>query len=1100
MRSPVRKSIAGLGSLHALGSAFLLCAVVCGATLLHAAETAPLPEPKWISAQTGKIIGTAAGMGLAALGWILMLRRRVQQQNERIHALSREADLQKQYRDLFNSQPDMFYRTDLAGRIQVCSPACERLLGYSSQELAGKHASELYIHPEEGRKLLEAVFERGSINDTEIQLRRKDGELATFSLTTRPVRDARENVVGTEGFVRDITKRKKAEEAARQSEAVTQSINYFATSLLEQDTEETLLWDLAKNCVSKLGFVDCVVYLLDSDRKVLVQKAAFGPKCIEDRIVRDPIQIPLSQGIVGAVAASGLPELVADTSKDARYIVDDERRFSEMAVPISANGQVIGVIDSEHPEKNFFTQEHLKIVTAIASLCANKLIRVRAERELRVINAELEQRVTLRTLELKQANQELQQSEAHVRLIIDSALDAVITMGANGLIQGWNPQAEAIFGWTAREAIGQPLGTTIIPPELRAAHERGLQHYFATGEGPVLNKRIEIVGLHRSGRQFPVELTIAPMKLGTDTIFSAFVRDITERKRAEAALKENEIRLKVMLKRREAFSTLGERLSGAASVDQAAAIITDVSDELFGWDSCSFDLYSAEQDRTFSVLTMDVIEGKRAIVSPTVTGSTPSPIMRKTIHEGAQLILRNNPQQDRGPEFVPFGDSPRASASLMFVPIRNGSQVTGTLSIQSYTRDAYTESDLETLQALANYCSAAIERIQAEHQFRSIFENALEGICRTSPDGRLLAANPALARMLGYESPEELLRIAGNLGQQLYVDPNQWNEFINQVNEKDFVAGFEAEFRRKDGSRIWISQSGRAVRDARRTLRHYEGTLEDITERKRVEDELLRALAREKELGELKSNFVSMVSHEFRTPLEVILSSGEILERYLDRLKPEQRQEHLQAIHKNVRRMAALMEEVLLLTKVDAGKMEFKPVAVDLPGFCRRLVDEILSATSYRCPIHFVAEDLPATCQADEGLLRHIFLNLLSNAVKYSPEGAPVRFTVKAQLGQALFRIEDRGLGIPAADQARLFQSFYRGKNVEHLSGTGLGLVIVKRCVQLHGGKIHFQSAEGASTTFSVWLPLFGQYLDSSFETAFLARQTNVAPTPFETQ
>jgi PAS domain S-box-containing protein len=750
------------------------------------------------------------------------------------------------------------------------------------------------------------------------------------------------------------------------------------------------------------------------------------------------------------------------------------------------------------------------------------------------------------------------------------------------------------------------LATTIIPPQLRAAHDRGIQHYRATGEGPVLNKRIEITALHRSGREFPVELTIAPMKLGSEMIFSAFVRDITERKRAEAALQENEIRLRVMLKhapeaigmvdldtgrfvepndvaarlcgvdqdtmltlgpmdvspvkqpdgersdekirryideamagdtpvfewmhrsvkgvevpceirlvrmpipgrrlvrysvteiserkraekRREAFSALGERLSGAASVDDAAVIIMEVSDHLFGWDSCSFDLYSEEQDRTFSILTMDVVDGKRVSVPPTVTGATPSVIMRRTISEGAQLILRGHATAERSPEMIPFGDAGRSSASLMFVPIRNGGRVTGTLSIQSYTAYAYNQGDLETLQALADYCSAAIERIQAEHQFRSIFENAVEGIWRTAPGGRFLAANPALARMLGYASPEELIQSITDPARQLYVDADHWREFTQLLNDKDVVVGFETEFLRKDGGRIWISQSGRTVRDTRKTLRHYEGTLEEITERKRVESELLKALAKEKELGELKSNFVSMVSHEFRTPLEVIMSSGEILDRYLDRLKPEQRREHLQAIHKNVKRMAGLMEEVLVLTKVDAGKMEFKPMALDLETFCRRLVDEILSATSYQCPIEFQAENLPATAQGDESLLRHIFQNLLSNAVKYSPGGTPVRFSVKSQLGQALFRIEDQGLGIPAADQARLFQSFYRGKNVEHLSGTGLGLVIVKRCVQLHGGKIHFQSVEGKGTIFTVWLPLFGEVLDSSFETSFLARQT----------
>src|SRR5262245_6229121 len=174
-----------------------------------------------------------------------------------------------------------------------------------------------------------------------------------------------------------------ADDLVRRADAVAQCISRFATTLLEQHTEEDILWDLAKNCISQLGFVDCVVYLLDGERGVLVQKAALGPKSPEGRVIVNPIVIPLGEGIVGSVAVSGKPELIGDTSLDPRYIVDDERRFSEITVPIVADGEVIGVIDSEHPQRNFFTPEHLKMLTAIASLCANKLIRAQAERRLR---------------------------------------------------------------------------------------------------------------------------------------------------------------------------------------------------------------------------------------------------------------------------------------------------------------------------------------------------------------------------------------------------------------------------------------------------------------------------------------------------------------------------------------------------------------------------------------------------------------------------------------------------------------------------------------------------------------------------------------------
>ncbi len=240
-----------------------------------------------------------------------------------------------------------------------------------------------------------------------------------------------------------------------------------------------------------------------------------------------------------------------------------------------------------------------------------------------------------------------------------------------------------------------------------------------------------------------------------------------------------------------------------------------------------------------------------------------------------------------------------------------------------------------------------------------------------------------------------------------------------------------------------------------------------------AESELRRALAAERELGELKSNFVSMVSHEFRTPLGIISSSSQILERYFSRLDEEARHEHLGAIGQAVRRMAAMMENVLLLSRMDRSKMEYAPAALELEPFCRGLIDEMNSATSAARPIRIeIAPEVPSTIQADENLLRHILTNLISNAVKYSPAEASSRLSVSRENGALTFTISDAGIGIPEQDRARLFETFHRGSNVGQRPGTGLGLVIVKRCCDLHGASIDFTSESGRGTTFTVTLPL----------------------------
>jgi signal transduction histidine kinase len=237
--------------------------------------------------------------------------------------------------------------------------------------------------------------------------------------------------------------------------------------------------------------------------------------------------------------------------------------------------------------------------------------------------------------------------------------------------------------------------------------------------------------------------------------------------------------------------------------------------------------------------------------------------------------------------------------------------------------------------------------------------------------------------------------------------------------------------------------------------------------------ELERALAREQELSQLKSRFVSIVSHEFRTPLGIIGSSAEILEHYQDKLSPEQRGEHLRVIVENVKRTARMMEDALALSRMDSGAVRFNPAPLHVHGFCERLCDEIISATDRKNPIRMeCAAELKTELPLDETLLRHILSNLLNNAVKYSRPDEPVHFRAIRKNGMLQFDIEDQGIGIPEADRERLFEAFHRAENVGDVRGTGLGLVIAKRCCDLHSGAITFESEEGAGTTFHVTLPI----------------------------
>ena len=359
-------------------------------------------------------------------------------------------------------------------------------------------------------------------------------------------------------------------------------------------------------------------------------------------------------------------------------------------------------------------------------------------------------------------------------------------------------------------------------------------------------------------------------------------------------------------------------------------------------------------------------------------------------------------------------------------------------------------------------------------RFQSALETTTDFVSMADAEHRILYLNPAGRRMMAF--PEDLdvrqLRIAD------FYTP-EVNRYFAEVaipnSERDGHWAGEASLRSRDGRDIPISFVGLAHKTPAGALQYSTFIARDISQRKQAEEQLQAALAEEKELNRLKTNFVSMVTHEIRTPLMHILGAAEILGRYANRLPAAKRTEHLAQITTAVGRMSALLEEVLLFSKAGAGRMEFHPAPLDLPAFCAQLVDETYSATEHRCPIEYSgpALDAAAPAQGDESLLRHILANLLVNACKYSPPQSPVTFTLTREAGDAVFLVRDAGLGIPEEDQRRLFTPFHRGKNVAALPGTGLGLVIVEICVERHGGQLQIESRENAGTRVTVRLPLF---------------------------
>jgi PAS domain S-box-containing protein len=426
---------------------------------------------------------------------------------------------------------------------------------------------------------------------------------------------------------------------------------------------------------------------------------------------------------------------------------------------------------------------------------------------------------------------------------------------------------------------------------------------------------------------------------------------------------------------------------------------------------------------------------------------------------------------------------PLGITSMLDAPVWVRGSVVGVLCHEHVgpQRD-WSAEEVDFASALAAMVSLAIEESnrarsealmrESEERFRALFEATSQGVL-LHDEKAIFSANPASLRILGYTSADEVM---GKHPADLSV-PHQPNgeesrvaaQFQIEKCLREGTARFDWMMQRPDGRFVTIDVLLTRIELSGRKI--IQAVIDDITERKRAEAELLRTLAREKELGQLRANFVSMVSHEFRTPLGIIQSSAEILEDYLDRLEVQERKEHLHSITNNTRRMAGLMEEVLLIGSFDAGKMQFKPRELDIRDFVNDLTQEVLSATGHRSPINFVAEQIPMLATADARLLRHIFTNLLTNAIKYSDPAQSVELKLSSHGADLVATITDHGIGIPEADREWLFCAFHRGRNVGDRHGTGLGLVIVKRCVDLHGGTIEIQSELGKGTAVTIRFP-----------------------------
>jgi predicted ATPase/signal transduction histidine kinase/GAF domain-containing protein/tRNA A-37 threonylcarbamoyl transferase component Bud32 len=397
--------------------------------------------------------------------------------------------------------------------------------------------------------------------------------------------------------------------------------------------------------------------------------------------------------------------------------------------------------------------------------------------------------------------------------------------------------------------------------------------------------------------------------------------------------------------------------------------------------------------------------------------------------------------------------------------------------LESYSRNLEQEVEKRTWELqLKN------EQInKSEQQFQNMAANVPGVIYRylLHPDGSdaFVYASP-ICQDIFEVTPQECLQDTKIIWEMVHKD--DLSHFKNSLAEsaKNLTPqSWEGRILTPSGKLKWIQKIYRPELQGNGDI-IWDGVAIDISERKKTEVDMIAALVKEKELAELQSRFISMTSHEFYTPLNIINSSAQLLERY--EWSREEQLEQLQGIRHGVKQMTQLINGVLTIARSDAAQLQFNPVRIDLIQFCHQLIAEMPVDNGNLHQIKLIvennnSEESGSECIAslDPILLKLMMSNLLSNAIKYSPQGGQIKLRLKPLINCIIFEVQDSGIGIPLKEQSQLFSQFYRASNVGSIPGTGLGLAIVKKCADLHSATVTFDSKLGMGTNFQIILPIF---------------------------
>jgi PAS domain S-box-containing protein len=683
--------------------------------------------------------------------------------------------------------------------------------------------------------------------------------------------------------------------------------------------------------------------------------------------------------------------------------------------------------------------------------------------QLQRLNTDLESRVQQRTQELAETNvalraeieerqrteAALQQTNSTLQALINASPRAIFTLDLEGKIKIWNPAAEHLFGWTEIEVIDRPSPISI---DDRFEDGSTLCSNVLQGDSYA---RVELHCQKKDGTDIDIILSAAPLQDSEGEIngIVTVIADITEQKK-----QAEQVRLlqSVVVNTNDAVVITAALPLDACEPrgDRPILYVNEAFTRMTG--------YTLEE---MLGQTLRILQGEKTDLSELEK-------VYSALNDWESITVEVIHYRKNDTEFW-------HEFSIVPVADKTG-HYTHWISIQ---RDTTARRQAE--QALR----------QSEERFRSLVESALDIIMILEADGTIRYVSPSIESILGYTvtepigkkvfewiHPEDFINASYHLTALTHSDhpiAYQSSDISHSSPSQsiELLPTIEFRCRHKDGSwrtleAISCPFTGSSVTVDRGSTLHLMVNARDITERKRL-GEIRLALEREKELSILKTRFFSMASHEFRTPLSTALAAAQVLENSSEVWQDsEKRLRNLRRIQDAVNNMVQMLNDILTINRAETGKLDFKPKRLDLESFCQHLIEEMRLHAGAQYQLNFTRAGIAIPAYLDEKLLNSILSNLLWNAIKYSPQGGEIALTLEFQPTLIFFQIQDQGIGIPPEDLDQLFEPFHRGRNVKTIPGTGLGLVVVKKCVELHHGTISISSELNQGTMCKIVLPL----------------------------